>query len=93
MAKQAAKQDGQPIDLSFEEAVEQVEALIDGIETGEIGLEESIEQYEQGMKLIGHCKAILDRAEQRIAKLAVDESGRLREAGDAEPADDETESS
>jgi len=93
MAKKASNQQEQPADLSFEEAVEKVEGLIDGIETGEIGLEESIEQYEQGMKLIAHCKAILDRAEQRIAKLAVDESGRVREAGDAEPTGDEAESS
>lgn len=54
---------------SFEEALKELEALADRIERGEIGLEESIKQYEQGMKLVAHCRAILTRAEQRIEKL------------------------
>jgi len=82
MAKKDVKQDEQALDLSFEEAVEQVEAVIDGIENGEIGLEESIEQYERGMKLLTYCKTVLDRAEQRIAKLAADQSGKLKDAGE-----------
>jgi len=68
-------------DLSFEDAIERVEALIEGMESGEVGLEESIGQYEQGTKLLAHCRAILERAEQRIAKLAADESGQLKNVG------------
>ena len=56
----------------FETAVAQVEALIDRIEQGEIGLEESVAAYEQGVKLIQRCRGILDTAEQKIIELTED---------------------
>ena len=66
---------------SFEEALKKLEALAERIERGEIGLEESIKQYEQGMKLVAHCRAILTRAEQRIEKLQPGPSGEEASAG------------
>jgi len=54
---------------TLEEALRQLESLAQEIERGEIGLEESIQKYEQGMKLVAHCRAILTRAEQRIQEL------------------------
>ena len=54
---------------SFEEALRELDALANQIERGEVGLEESIRKYEQGMKLVAQCRAILTRAEQRIQKL------------------------
>ncbi len=54
---------------TFEEALKQLEALAEQIERGEIGLEESIDKYEQGMKLVEQCRSILSRAEQRVQKL------------------------
>ena len=54
---------------TFEQALKELEALAGQIERGEIGLEESIQKYEQGMKLVTQCRAILTRAEQRIQKL------------------------
>lgn len=65
-----------PLDLSYEDAVAQVEQIADRIESGEIGLEDSLKQYERGMALIRHCRAILDRAEQRVSELTPDPSGR-----------------
>ncbi|MEE9403326.1 MAG: exodeoxyribonuclease VII small subunit [Algisphaera sp.] len=55
--------------LSFEDSVEQLEQLIDRIETGEIGLEDALKHYEDGTKLISHCRKILDSAEKKIADL------------------------
>ncbi len=57
---------------SFEDAVEKLEDAIERIESGEIGLEESLEQYTDGMKLINHCRNILDKAENKIKKLSLD---------------------
>lgn len=57
-------------DLSFEEALEKVEDLIDRIEGGEIGLEQSIEAYEEGAKLLARCRGVLERVEQRIEQLS-----------------------
>ncbi len=54
---------------SFEEALEQVEAIIDRIERGEIGLEQSLAEYERGVKLIQHCRQIHKHAVQRVDEL------------------------
>lgn len=73
-------------DIRYEDAVERIEAIIDKIESGELGLEEAIKQCSQGKKLITHCRAILDTAEKRIAELVADENDRLSVDGEAEPA-------
>lgn len=59
-------------DLPFEEAIEQLEGIIDSIERGETGLERSIRDYERGMMLIRHCRSLLERAEQRVQELSSD---------------------
>ncbi len=56
-------------DLTFEQAFERLEKITQEIERGEIGLEESINRYEQGMKLVTRCRKILGKAELRIQKL------------------------
>jgi exodeoxyribonuclease VII small subunit len=55
--------------LSFEESVAQLETIVAAIESGQIGLEESLAKYEQGMELVKKCRGILDRAEKRIEQL------------------------
>ncbi len=60
---------------AFQDAIAEVEAITDRIEGGEIGLEDSIDQFERGMKLLGRCREILQRAEQRV----VDITQRLRD--------------
>lgn len=71
----------------FEKAVEQLETLIDKIESGEIGLEESIKHYEQGMALVKQCRGILATAEEKITELAVNDAGQLTIPGN-DVADD-----
>lgn len=58
-----------PQSLSFENAIDQVEAIIEKIESGEIGLEESLAEYERGIGLIGVCRDRLQRAQQRVVDL------------------------
>ncbi|GMU24773.1 MAG: hypothetical protein AMXMBFR13_48450 [Phycisphaerae bacterium] len=62
-------------DLTFEEAKAQLDTIITAIEQGKIGLEESIAQYERGMKLYQHCKSILSAAEAKIQQLQLAEDG------------------
>jgi exodeoxyribonuclease VII small subunit len=73
----------------FEHALEQLEAITASIEQGDIGLEASLSQYEQGIKLIKQCHDTLLRVEQRIEELSsladaedpdLDESMDLRQA-------------
>ncbi len=56
-------------ELRYEELIDQLEGIVDRIESGEIGLEESIKGYEQGIGLVKRAREILDRAEQRITEL------------------------
>lgn len=56
--------------LEFEKAIESLTEIVNGIERGETGLGASLEQYERGMALIGHCREILQVAEKRIEKIA-----------------------
>jgi exodeoxyribonuclease VII small subunit len=57
----------------YEALIDQLETIVDRIESGEIGLEESIKGYEEGIGLIKRARTILDRAEQRIVELNADE--------------------
>ncbi|MCY4064141.1 MAG: exodeoxyribonuclease VII small subunit [Chloroflexi bacterium] len=59
--------------LSYEEAYDELEALVARMESGELPLEKSVALYERGQKLSAHCQALLEDAELKI-KL-VDEAG------------------
>ncbi|MHC4993488.1 MAG: exodeoxyribonuclease VII small subunit [Planctomycetota bacterium] len=83
MSAKKSKAESEDADLSFEEGLEQIQQIVERIESGEVGLEASLDEYARGMKLIAGCRKVLDRAETRIKKLAVDEEGNLVESGDA----------
>lgn len=55
--------------LDFEAAVAEIEAIVERIEGGEVGLEGSIAEYEKGVALIKRCREALERAEQRVQDL------------------------
>ena len=57
-------------DLSFEDAIKQLTDIVDKIEGGRTPLQTSLEQYEQGMDLIKHCRGILQAAEKKIEKIS-----------------------
>lgn len=54
---------------SFEDARAEMARIIESIESGRAGLEESVALSERGAALYRHCRAILDRAEQRFTDL------------------------
>ena len=62
---------------TFEEALGQLESIVTSIEQGKTGLQESIAQYERGMKLIQFCRGVLTDAEAKIQKLQLGENGKL----------------
>jgi exodeoxyribonuclease VII small subunit len=62
--------------LKFEEAMQRLDAIVEAMESGEIGVEESIAKYEEAMGLAAHCRQILDQAEQRIQKIQLDAAGQ-----------------
>lgn len=54
---------------SFDDALEEIEQIVARIESGEVGLEKSIAEYERGAALIKLCRETLQRAEQRVRDL------------------------
>jgi exodeoxyribonuclease VII small subunit len=62
--------------LKFEQAMQRLDAIVAAMESGEIGIEDSIAKYEEAMALATHCRKILDEAEQRIQKIQLDSSGQ-----------------
>lgn len=69
--------------LTFEESVAQLEQIVAAIESGQIGLEQSLAKYEQGMELVKRCRGILDKAEKRIEQLTETPSGLKAEGMEA----------
>jgi len=72
---------------TFAEAIEQLERIVDEIEAGKVSLEESIEKYAEGIKLVKQCQAILDQAEKKIQLLAEGAEGKLEPAGELKEPD------
>jgi exodeoxyribonuclease VII small subunit len=62
--------------LSFEKAVEELEAIVSALERGDVALDRSIEIYERGEALKKHCEALLSAAENRIEKIRLDRAGK-----------------
>lgn len=59
--------------LTYEQAVERLEELVDRIESGEVSLESTVQAYEEGVKLKAHCESLLSRAEQRVEAIKADD--------------------
>ena len=56
--------------VDFEAAMRDLEDLVEKMEQGEFSLEESIKQFERGIKLARSCHQALREAEQKVSKLA-----------------------
>ena len=62
--------------MSFEQAVAELERIVDQLERGDVPLDKSIEIYERGEALKQHCEALLGAAEKRIEKIRLDRGGQ-----------------
>ncbi len=74
-------------DMTFEEALKELEAIVSKLERGEVALAESIVIYERGDALKKHCDALLKQAEARVEKIRVGADGK---AEGSEPLDGDT---
>ena len=89
MAQKKRNKKSEITDLSFEKAIEDLTGIVNKIETGQVSLTESLEQYEKGMAMIKHCRGILLDAEKRIEQIAENEEQEETDEGDVDA--DETE--
>jgi exodeoxyribonuclease VII small subunit len=53
----------------FEKSLQHLEKIVSNMESGELGLEDSLEQFEQGIKLAKTCQDTLANAEIRVEQL------------------------
>jgi exodeoxyribonuclease VII small subunit len=77
--------DKPPKKEKFEDHLRQVEEAVKSLEAGKLGLEESIEKYETGIKALRQCYSILEQAERKIQLLVREKDGTLT-AKDFDPA-------
>ena len=67
--EKSSKQDKQVKQVkapSFEDALEELESMVETMESGELPLEKLITSYERGAKLISHCESVLSDARKRL---------------------------
>ncbi|MBO6526786.1 exodeoxyribonuclease VII small subunit [Erythrobacter sp.] len=71
-----AEEQSQISDLSFEQALRELESVVRRLESGDVPLDESIDLYERGEQLRKACQARLDTAQARIEKIVAGADGK-----------------
>lgn len=64
--------------MSFEQALKELEQIVTRLERGDVELEQSIAIYERGEALRDHCDRLLQRAEAKVEKINLGEDGQPR---------------
>jgi len=63
--------------MKFEEKLNKLEKIVDGMEKGELSLEQALKDFEEGVRLTRECQKELTDAEQKVKKLlGFDESNK-----------------
>lgn len=62
--------------LSFEDALRELEGIVETLEQGRGSLDDAIAAYERGAALKKHCQKKLEEARLKVEKIKLDESGQ-----------------
>ncbi len=66
-----------PVDqMTFEQAMKELEAVVGQLERGDVALDQSIALYERGAALKKRCEDELKRAEEKVAAITLDAEGQ-----------------
>ena len=71
-------------EISFEEAMKQLEKIADELEKGNLNLDESVAKFEEGIKISKDCNKILEEAEKKVTILVKKEEGMQEENFESE---------
>lgn len=63
-------------EMSFEDAMRELETVVGQLERGDVALDQSIALYERGAALKARCEAKLKEAEEKVAKITLDGNGQ-----------------
>lgn len=61
-------------DKTFDEAMKELETIVQQLEQGDVPLEEALDQFQEGIKLSRYCKAIVEDAEKTVTKMVNEEN-------------------
>jgi exodeoxyribonuclease VII small subunit len=62
-------------EMTFEEAMGELEQVVRNLEMGNVPLDQSIQLYERGAALKARCEAKLKEAEEKVAQITLDANG------------------
>ena len=62
-------------EMTFEEAMAELEAVVDQLDRGDVALDDSIKLYERGALLKKRCERKLKDAAEKVAAITLDEDG------------------
>ncbi len=62
-------------DVTFEEALQELEAIVASLERGEISLDDAITAFERGTRLKSHCQSRLEEARMKVEHIKLPASG------------------
>ena len=65
-------------DQKFESALEDLEQVVEQLESGELSLEDSLSAFEKGVGLVRVCNQKLNEVEKKIEMLVKDKEGKLQ---------------
>lgn len=66
-------------EINFEDTMTELEEIVQVLEKGELNLDDSIKEFEKGMKLSKEASKYLEEAEKKITILVKDNNGELKE--------------
>jgi len=76
---------------TFEQAMQQLEQIVQDLESGDMPLEKAIRKFEEGIQLSKYCTGKLDESEKRITVLMQDAAGNVSDMPFAEQREDQNE--
>lgn len=66
-------------DQTFENAIKNLEKIVEELETKDLTLEDAVKKFEEGVKLSKFCSKILDETEKKVTMLLKDNNGNIVE--------------
>ena len=64
-------------ELTFEDNLKRLEEIVNGLETGEFSLDESLKLFEEGIGLVKECQGKLEKAERKVEVLIKDDKENI----------------
>ena len=65
------------VEINFEKALDELDSIVEELESGDLSLENSLKSFEKGIKLARQCQEQLSKAELQVQKL-IEENGELK---------------